>query len=271
MYTPSPAWLKYKAAVKTLNDYVSGIITRRWELRRQEASAGGKSDRKNDVLDKILGAIDPEEWGPEWIKQIRDELKTFVLAGHETSASMLTWSLYELMVSKEKTAKLRQESAAVYKNMDTRTMQAPPSKEALGGLQFSECCLRESLRKYSNVPSVVRMAAEDIEVGDYFIPKGSTVMLNLQGAHHDPKYWPEPEQWRPERFLEPIAPYTFVAFAEGPRMCLGQYLSLLETKIVLSMLVHTYDFELVNKDTGGQKHPFMVPIIPKVGHYVKVH
>jgi cytochrome P450 len=268
MYVPSPSWIKYSSDVKKLNDYVSGLVVRRWELRQREA-ASGDNGRKKDVLDKVMSSIDPAEWGPAWIKQIRDELKTFILAGHETSASMLTWSLYELISNKELLAKIRAEAKTVFHG-DARTLSTPP-KADLDRLVFSECCLRESLRKYSNVPSVVRMSSESLMVGDYWVPKGSTMMLCLQAVHHNPELWPEPMKWQPERFLKEVKPYSFVAFAEGPRMCLGQYLALLESKIVLAMLMNTYDFELVNKETGGEKHPFMVPIIPKEGHFVKVH
>ena len=98
-------------------------------------------------------------------------------------------------------------------------------------------------------------------------------MINIQGTHHDPQFWPEPSLYNPERFLTPdaIQPYTFLPFVEGPRMCIGQFLSLLESKTVLAYLVHHYRFEVTNKDTAGMKHPFMVPIIPKVGHFMKAY
>jgi cytochrome P450 len=74
----------------------------------------------------------------------------------------------------------------------------------------------------------------------YPICKGSTLMVNMQGVHHNPQYWPEPLTYRPDRFLTPPAPYTFLPFIEGPRMCLGQYLSLLESKVVISTLLSSY-------------------------------
>ena len=98
-------------------------------------------------------------------------------------------------------------------------------------------------------------------------------MINIQGTHHDPRFWPQPSLYNPDRFLTPdnILPYTFLPFVEGPRMCIGQFLSLLESKTVLAYLVHHYRFEVTNKDTAGLKHPFMVPIIPKVGHFMKAY
>lgn len=265
MYIPTPSWFKFRSDVKKLNDYVSGLVNDRWALRVDEDV--NITDRKQDVLDKVLSAIPRSEWGSSTVKQVQDEVKTFILAGHETSASMLTWSLYELLMNPECMKRVRAEAAIVYGN---RKIEDIPKRSELEVLQYTECCLRESLRKYSVVPSVVRVASEDIEMGEYNIEKGATIMINIQGVHHDPKFWPEPTIYRPERFLKDIQPFTFMPFVEGPRMCLGQYLSILESKMVLSWLVHNYDFVLENKDEAGQKHPFMVPIIPKFGHYMRI-
>lgn len=278
MYLPTPPWFKFRNDVAKLNNYVTGLITKRWELRRIEAIAGGITTRRQDVLDKSLGAISPEEWNSDTIAQIRDEIKTFILAGHETSASMLTWTLYELSKdtkeSKESLHTLLEEAKVIYQGCFDTTgtkVNKIPIRSKLDKLIFSECCLRESLRKYSVVPTVVRVNHEDVELNEYKVCKGSTLMLCMQGVHHNPKYWPEPMEYQPNRFLKPIEPYTFLPFVEGPRMCLGQFLSLLESKIVLSLLLSNYKFELINKDNAGVKHPFMVPIIPKNGHYMKIH
>lgn len=269
MFLPTPSWFRFRAAVKTLDDYVSGLIKRRWALRLIERSK--PAGRRPDVLDKVLSAIGEDEWGPAAIKQVCEEVKTFILAGHETSASMLAWSLYELTKNPHCLERVRAEAHAVFGN--GRSLTDIPARGELDALRYTECCLRESLRKYSVVPSVVRVASEAIEMEGYYIEKGATIMINIQGTHHDPQFWPEPLVYKPERFLSPdtIQPYTFIPFVEGPRMCLGQFLSLLETKTVLAYLVYNYTFEVVNKDTAGLKHPFMVPIIPKVGHFMKVH
>ena len=105
--------------------------------------------------------------------------------------------------------------------------------------------------------------------GKYFIPQNMSIMVHLQGVHHDPKYWPEPSEYRPERFLSEIEPFTFIPFIDGPRNCLGQHLSLLESKTALALLVLRYSFTVTNAD-AGEKHSFMVPIIPKTGHFMTV-
>ena len=286
MYIPGPAMFKFWAAVKRLNDYVSGLIRKRWTLRQQEAKSGD-TGRKKDVLDKVLGAVKEEEWGEARICQIRDEIKTFVLAGHETSASMLAWTLYELHAdgSAEPNRMKRralEESSQVYSgkgylNKKGHVVAMPPREQLSGpeGLHYTESCLRESLRKYSVVPTVVRLASTRTTIGEggkYVIPKGATIMVNMQGVHHNPANWPDYLDWQPERFYhQDLKPYTFMPFVEGPRNCLGQFLSLLESKCVISMLLRKYNFVLQNPDNAGEKHPFMVPIIPRNGHHFKVH
>lgn len=270
-YLPTPAWFAFRSAVARLDNYVKGLIRVRHDLRTKEAATGTSTTRKQDILDVVMGAIPAAEWDDAAITQIASEVKTFILAGHETSASMLAWSLYELTQNKDMMQQVREEAISVFgASIKTINDVKMPDRDGLSKLVLSECCLRESLRKYSVVPSVVRVSNEEIELNeDHFLPSGTTVIVNIQGVHHNPKFWPEPLKWKPERFLQPVVPYTFLPFVEGPRMCLGQYLSVLESKIVLSLLVYFYDFETINKD-ANEKHPFMVPIIPKNGHHMIV-
>lgn len=286
MYIPSPAMFQHWVAVWRLNNYVSSLIRKRWELRMTEKATGDDS-RKKDVLDKVLGAISPDEWGAGAIRQIRDEIKTFVLAGHETSASMLAWTLYELHSDgKEEPSDIKrkviEETLRVYGGVSSEytnskgyVIKMPPRLSLQGqeGLNYTECCLREALRKYSVVPTVVRLASERTTLADgkYVIPKGATIMVCMQGVHHNPDYWPEPLSYRPERFEQDLKPYTFIPFVEGPRNCLGQFLSLLESKCVITMLLRRFNFVLQNPHNAGEKHDYMVPIIPKNGHIYKVH
>lgn len=222
MYLPTPAWFKFRSDVKRLDDYVSSLITKRWELRlkERESPSARKQVRllflnlfcflKNiilnlyyqmlqDILDKTLAAVSDTEWGQDVIMQIRDEIKTFILAGHETSASMLAWSLYELSINPELAQKVRDEARAVFvgekdasifcssSELDTSLIDfnelSLPEKSKLDQLEFTQCCLRESLRKYSVVPTVVRVAAEATNLGDYHLPKGTTLMVNMQGEY----------------------------------------------------------------------------------------
>ena len=156
-FLPTPSWFKFRRDVQKLNDYVTGIIVKRWELRQKEALEGG-TQRRMDVLDKTLSAVSPDDWNAETISQIRDEVKTFILAGHETSASMLTWALYEISRSSELRERVLAEGREVFgasSVIDVKSVVMPPRSQ-LDKLEYTQCCLRESLRKYSVVPTVVR-------------------------------------------------------------------------------------------------------------------
>jgi cytochrome P450 len=95
-YIPNSDFWKFQKDVKELNDYVTHVIKERYILRKEEKLNGKPITRRPDILDKTMGAIDDKNWNDAAVEQIRDEVKTFILAGHETSASMLTWSLFEL-------------------------------------------------------------------------------------------------------------------------------------------------------------------------------
>ena len=289
-FLPGPAMWKFNRDVHALNTYVTKIIEDRFILRQKETVVGRSGDentgRGMDILDKTMGAIDPNTWNEEHVEQIRDEVKTFILAGHETSASMLTWSLFEATQSRDVMTKILEEGRSVYRASALEALSrcidadgdcdAAASREVLkdaplDNLSYTEACLKESLRKYSVVPTVVRVATEDIQIKEHFIARGTTLMINIQGVHHNPDFWPKPLEYIPQRFHKTTPkPYTFLPFVEGARSCLGQFLSLLESKIVLSLLLQRYDFESVDPKASAAKHPFMVPIIPKTGHFMKV-
>lgn len=160
MYLPSPSWFKFRKDVKVLNDYLTSIISERIQLRKSPTA------RKEDLLDFILDNIPQREWSDAWMKQVRDEIKTFVLAGHETSASMLAWSLYELSTRPELLSRVRAEALSVFGDRynDDRFLEEIP-KSQLDKLVLTQCCLKESLRLYSVVPTVVRIARESIRLG----------------------------------------------------------------------------------------------------------
>jgi len=278
----TPQYWRHLAAVRRLDRYVSGLITGRWDERRR--GSGGK--RRKDVLDNVLKAYE-RSYGiskslPTYVvKQVRDEMKTFMLAGHETTAAMMTWSVYELMKDKGRggpkggkmVRKITTEAEEIFgKGYDCcagsldEAIAALPDRETLGKLCFSEGCLKEALRKYSVVPTVARQVVEDTKFGSHVVPRGTTVMIGIQAMHLDPLHWPEPFSYCPERFVDPSPRpqrFTFLPFIDGPRDCLGQYLALLESKMVLAMLFQRYNFSMEDTIEGDPRHIFMVPIVPK--------
>jgi beta-ring hydroxylase len=207
------------------------------------------------------------------VRQFRDEIKTFMLAGHETSAAMMTWTLYELMHNPFLVQKLVEEGKSVWKKeTTTNSKEYLPTPDELSTLELAESCLKESLRKYSVVPVAARLLTKDLAISGYLLPKGSSVLIDIVGVHLDPNLWPKPLQYDPYRFYRKVVPpLTFLPFIAGPRNCLGQNLALLESKMVISLLLQKYKFQLIDQvsdtsDWSGGKNPchrFMVPVIPK--------
>jgi cytochrome P450 len=119
------------------------------------------------------------------------------------------------------------------------------------------------------VPLVIRRVVEQLDLGERQIPKGTTLAINIQAVHHNPKYWPDPNKFDPHRFMEKRPePYTFLPFLEGPRNCLGQHLALLESKMVIGFLAQRYEFHMEEKpclelfSRDDPRHRYIIPVIP---------
>jgi len=273
-YLPLPEWVRTKVRMRQLDRYVIGLIRKRWAGRKARKAAG-----EADIMDRIMDAVGEERWGPAAERQLCYEIKTFVLAGHETSASMLTWALHELVSAPEKMERLRAEGRPVFGDCRGKggLPAANPSRAALDTLEYTVGALKEALRKYSVVPVVTRECVQDDVLGGCAVPRGTTVIIVMQGVHHREDIWPEPMEFKPERFMqgEGGGPpshdrFDFLPFIEGPRNCLGQHLALLEARIVLQLLVQRFDF-VAESAENGIRHPGVIPIAPWKGCHMSVH
>eukprot|EP00884_Botryococcus_braunii_P016181 jgi/Botrbrau1/3246/Bobra.174_1s0018.1 len=261
-YLPSKAWLDCYQKMRQLNGYIKELLRDRWQQR-----ASGARHPTADLLDRMLTSILARgaEWSPALEEQLCFEIKTFLLAGHETSAAMLTWSLAELTHDPARMAKVTAEATAVFgpSNRHVTVQEAQ-------GLQYSLCCLKESLRKYSVVPVVTRRAVADDEICGYMVPRGTYIACSIQAVHQSWKY---ADAWEPERFLQDgeydsfppeIQPYMFMPFIQGPRNCLGQNFALLEARIVLALLCKTFRFAS-SSPVLPKRHPQVIPVGPQGG------
>lgn len=263
-FLPTRAWFQHRERIKALNAYITGLLRERWAER-----GGGGGGPPRDMVDRIMDSLvkRKERWTRAVEKQLCYEVKTFVLAGHETSAAMLAWSVYELQRRPDALARVREEA--------DQAMPEPrvvPEKAAVMEMDFTLGALKEALRLYSVVPVVTRVSGQDEVLGGTTVPRGTVVGVLIQGVHNDPANWEEPELYRPERFTEGRRPkpFTFLPFIDGPRNCLGQHLALIEGRVVLGRLLQRFDFRPVD-ERQGQKHPSVVPIAPLNNMVVTVH
>jgi cytochrome P450 len=170
-------------------------------------------------------------------KQIRDEIVTLFLAGHETTANALSWTWYLLAQHPTVAQKL-------YDEIDSVLRGKAPTLADLKHLPYTEQVLQESMRLYPPVWNMSRQALTDVEIGGYIIPKGSEVNLNTYAMHHDPRWWEEPEHFIPERFSSEREKQTprmaYLPFSSGPRVCLGNHFAMMEARLILATLAGHY-------------------------------
>ncbi|XP_051017152.1 cytochrome P450 3A9 [Acomys russatus] len=165
----------------------------------------------------------------------------FIFAGYETTSSALSFVTYLLALHPDVQKKLQDEIDAALPN------KAPATYDALVQMEYLDMVLNETLRLYPIAGRLERVCKTDVEINGVFIPKGTVVMVPVTALHEDPKYWPEPEEFRPERFSkknqDSIDPYTYLPFGNGPRNCLGMRFALMNMKVALVTLMQNFSFQ----------------------------
>ncbi|XP_022918199.2 cytochrome P450 4C1-like [Onthophagus taurus] len=182
-------------------------------------------------------------------KGIQEEVDTFMFEGHDTTAASVTFTLMLLASYKDVQEKVCEELKDIL-NETKRDF----NMEDLNEMKYLERVIKESLRLYPSVPFIGRVLSEDIETpSGYYLPKDTSVLLGIYDMHHDPKYYKDPENFDPDRFLaENIIgkhPYSYIPFSAGPRNCIGQKFAMLEMKAVIATILR--NFELFPVDTPG--------------------
>ena len=208
------------------------------EIIRQHEREG---EDKGDVVSMLVAARD-EEGGRLTVQQIRDQLLTLFVAGHETSANGLAWALYLLAQHPRIAAKLLNE-------IDRTIGTEPPSPADFDRMPYLEQVTKEVLRVYPPAPSANRVAKESFDWRGYRINAGELVVYSPWVSHHMPSQFRDPFVFRPERFDpekgDPIKPYAYIPFAAGPRSCIGAPFATMEIKTVLAMVLQRYRLDLV--------------------------
>ena len=244
-WLPNPARHRLRGASAALDELMYRLIARSQEGLR--GGATGAVGTKANLLDMLVNAVDEEDPRARLdAREVRDNLMTLLLAGHETTSNALTWTLYALSQHPEIERTLMAEVDAVLGGR-------APTFEDLPKLRYAEQVLKESMRMYPPVHSLARVAAEDSELGGYPIKKGSEVVIWVYWMHHDARWFPEPERFRPERFSPEgeaaLEKSSYIPFGAGPRACIGKAFAMLEAQLLLVLLVQRFHFSLA----PGQK------------------
>ncbi|XP_046636787.1 cytochrome P450 4C1-like isoform X1 [Daphnia pulicaria] len=245
--------------LKTLHGFTENVIRKRQEtfvkqthlkIEAEEAEAGIRGKGKLPLLDLLLKVSD--DGRVLSAHDIRQEIDTFMSAGHDTTSSLIGWFLYSMASNPECQETVFNELQDVFGESERDCTQ-----EDIPNLKYFDCCIKETLRIYPSVPAFERNVQEDVKIGEYLIPAGTTLQCLTLAIHRNPEFFPDPLAYKPERFFPEEAigrhPYAYIPFSAGPRNCIGQRFALLESKVVLSSLLRRYKFEL---------SPYAKPPIP---------
>ncbi|XP_075716274.1 cytochrome P450 4V2-like [Rhinoderma darwinii] len=250
IYFHLKAGKKHNENLKILHSFTDQtILERAEELKNAKASVEQDNDdndstetkktkKRSAFLDMLLKVTD-EAGNSLSHKDIREEVDTFMFEGHDTTAAALNWSLFLLGSHPEVQKKVHKELDDIFGQSDR-----PVTMDDMKKLRYLEAVVKEALRLFPSVPFFARTITEDCTIRGYAIPKGVNAVIVPFALHRDPEYFPEPEEFKPERFFSENAsgrnPYAYVPFSAGLRNCIGQRFALMEEKVVLSAILRNF-------------------------------
>jgi cytochrome P450 len=224
-FLPLPKQLRFRAARARLQKVTEQLAAER------EARDGGDGD---DVLSRLLESVRAEQDPRVARRRLRDELVTLLLAGHETTASTLSWAFYLIDQNPEVGERLREEARSVLG-------ERLPEFEDLHRLEYTTMVVEETMRLYPPVWMLSRIAQGPDTIAGYRIPAGADVVVCPYTLHRHPGFWDSPERFDPERFDRQQRAqrprYAYVPFGAGPRFCVGNHLGMMEAVFVIAMVM----------------------------------
>jgi cytochrome P450 len=231
-YIPTPTNVRMERAAKQLDRILYQII----EKRR------ASQEHPGDLLSRLLDAQDDESGRRMTNHQLRDEAMTLFLAGHETTANTLAWSWYLLALNPNVESRLHAE-------LDSVLGGRPPTLDDLPKLEYADWVVTEALRVFPTVWIIGREATEPCTIGGYNVPQGTTMYMSQWVLHRDPRFFEDPETFRPERwangFAKRIPRYAYFPFGGGPRICIGNTFAQMEAVLLLATIASRFRLSLV--------------------------
>ncbi|WP_456249694.1 cytochrome P450 [Longispora urticae] len=233
-WVPLPKQLRFRRARADLQVIVDKLVADR--------KARGDVASSDDVVSRLIESTAQEADPAVGRQRMRDELVTLLLAGHETTASTLSWTFYLADQHPEIWQRLHEEAVAV---LGDRT----PVYEDLHQLRYTAMVVDEVMRMYPPVWLLPRLAVADDEVGGFHVPAGADVVLCPYTLHRHPEFWPDPHRFDPERFDPARATdrprYAYIPFGAGPRFCVGNNLGMMETAFVIAAVARDLRLTMV--------------------------
>jgi cytochrome P450 len=256
-WLPMPGDGEYRSAVETMEDVIDDIVA-----ERRGTHGNPETDEGPDDLLSIL--LRAQDRGEQSDAQIRDEVMTMLLAGHDTTALTLTYTWYLLSQHPESERRVHEEIGDVLDG-------DRPTMADVGDLDYVERVVDEAMRLYPPVYTMFREAKADVELGGYRIPEGAAIMLSQWAMHRSERYWDRPDAFDPDRWTRATdrPRFTYFPFGGGPRHCIGKHLAKLEAKLILARTAQQYRLEY-----AGDGEPELLPSLtmhPRNGMPMRVH
>lgn len=241
-FVPTPGNLRFRFALRTLDEAVREFV----DKRRRSGELG------NDLLGMLLRARDEHSGASMTDTAVRDEVLTALIAGHETVASALTWTMHLLGKNPWAQRRLHEEVSSVLG-------AATPASDWPSRLVYTGQVFSEALRLYPPAWVITRKAIQDEELFGHAVPAGSLVIISPYVVHRLPDLWDEPDSFAPDRFApERVLQrhrYAYIPFGAGPRLCIGKQFAETEAKLILAMVSQRYWLEPARDD------PVMLPLV----------
>ncbi|OJH36306.1 cytochrome P450 [Cystobacter ferrugineus] len=245
---PTAKNLAFQRTMVPLNRIVEGIIAQR--------RARGPAGESQDLLGMLMAARDADTGDTFDDVQLRDEVMTLLLAGHETTATALAWAFHLLEKNPEQEALLHEE-------VDRVLGGRIPTLEDVPKLRYTSCVFEEALRLYPPIWAIPRVAEEEDVVDGYRIPKGDLVLLVPYVTHRHPDFWPDPERFEPTRFLPENSKqrprWAYLPFGGGQRQCIGNNFAMMEAQFILAMVAQRFRLRGTGAPVTADAHVTLRP------------
>ncbi|ODM91286.1 Cytochrome P450 4c3 [Orchesella cincta] len=246
MWRLSSAGKENRKCLKILHGFTDMVIQ---EKKMERKNGTRKSDETNEdnfvtkkrqaFLDLLLDAQQTDTTLTD--QNVREETNTFMFEGHDTTSAAVSWTTFLLSLNPEHQAKVQQELDEIFAG----DLEREVTMTDLARMKYLECCIKESLRLFPSAPFVGRKLNMELKLDDgVVLPPGITVWVYIFFLHRDPKVFPDPEKFDPNRFSQEDAegrnPFSYVPFSAGPRNCIGQKFAMMEEKVLLSSIFRRF-------------------------------
>jgi enediyne biosynthesis protein E7 len=257
LWLPLPRHRRFRRARSQIEGVVEALIASRAHAGEQDG---------NGMISVLAGAFRDERDARVRWRVLRDELVTILLAGHETTASTLSWTWYLLSRHPEAASAMHAEAVGV---LGDRL----PGHEDLARLPYTTMVIQEAMRLYPPVWGLPRIALAADTIGGYRVPAGADVMICPYTLHRHPDFWPGPGEFRPRRFEASATAtahrYAYIPFGAGPRVCVGSHLGMMEATLIAAMVARDFRFELA--ENADPRPEAMLSLRVRDGLLVRVH